>query len=108
MLPEIAQGVFPANRTMLIDLLIKNKVEIMTKSSICKIIDEGVMIVNKKFITKIVECDTVILALGLKSEDKLYNLLSGEFSEIYKIGDCREPRRILDAIWDGYFIGCSI
>jgi 2-enoate reductase len=108
MLPEIAQGDFPANRTMLIDLLIKNKVEIITNSSICKITDEGVAIINKNFIIKIISCNTVVLALGLKPEDKIYSLLSREFSEIYKIGDCKEPHRILDAIWDGYYLGFSL
>jgi len=108
MLSEVATEVFHANRKMLLDLLANNKVKIITNTSICEVMDEGIKIINRNFISRIIECDTVVLALGLKPIDGLYDSLSMEFSEIYKIGDCKKPRKILHAIWDGHHIGYSI
>ena len=91
-----------ANRIMLLDLLALNKVEVATNTSIHEITDEEVVLINKKFQSKKVKCNTVALALGLKSENQLYNLLKAKVTELYAIGDCKEPCRILEAIWDGY------
>ncbi len=54
-----------------------------------------------------IECNTVVLAAGLQSEQELYRyLLSMEGAlDLYVIGDATEPRKIHDAIWEGYLIG---
>jgi hypothetical protein len=46
----------------------------------------------------------VALALGLNPEDQLYKALAGKVKQIYAIGDCKEPRRILEAIWEAYTV----
>ena len=46
--------------------------------------------------------DTVVLAVGLKPNNGLWETLSGEVREIYAIGDCVKPRRVLNAIWEGF------
>jgi hypothetical protein len=38
------------------------------------------------------------MAVGAKSDNKLGEQLSGFSSEVYRIGDCIEPRDILSAI----------
>ena len=96
-----------ANRIMLLDLLALNNVEVMTNARIREIKNEEVVITNK-FETKEIKCNTVALALGLKSEDKLYHSLKGKITHLYAIGDCKEPRRMLEAIWDGHVIASTI
>ncbi len=110
MLPEAAIGICYPNRAMLLDLLAFNKVEVITNTSILEIKDEGVTIIDKNFTKGDIQCDTVVLALGLKSKRELYDHLSQsqKIPHIYEIGDCKEPGRILDAIWDGFHIGCAI
>jgi 2-enoate reductase len=49
-----------------------------------------------------------VLATGLKPENKLYESLVSEIADLYAVGDCVEPRNILDAIWDGFVIGNTI
>ena len=50
---------------------------------------------------------TVVLAVGMKSEDGLYRKLLNKIAPLFAIGDCREPRNITGAVWDGYEVGRS-
>jgi thioredoxin reductase len=54
------------------------------------------------------DVDTVVLATGYRSENKLYKALKGRIQEVYAIGDCKLPRRSLDAIHEGYMTAFSI
>jgi 2-enoate reductase len=81
-----------------------NKVNVLTDVSIQEITDKGlVTFVNGE--EKLIIADTVVIAAGLKSDDGLYKALKGQFPEVYLIGDCREPRNIMGAIWDGFEVG---
>ncbi|MBW1828524.1 MAG: FAD-dependent oxidoreductase, partial [Deltaproteobacteria bacterium] len=51
--------------------------------------------------------DTV-LALGFVSENKLANSLEGKIKEVYSIGDCVAPRKIRQAIQEGFNIASQI
>jgi 2,4-dienoyl-CoA reductase (NADPH2) len=44
-----------------------------------------------------IPCDTVILAVGTKPNDGLYDELVGKVPEVCKIGDCAKPRKAIDA-----------
>ena len=46
--------------------------------------------------------DNVILALGMKSDNNLAERLKKEGLEPVVIGDSLKPRRIIDAVWEGY------
>lgn len=105
MLPEVATGVFHANRVMLLDMLAQNNVDIITGASIQEVNDDGVIVIDNHFKSSVIKCDTVALALGLKSDKGLYESLRGEVTDIYEIGDCKEPGKIMQAIWDGYNVG---
>lgn len=106
-LPEIATGrIFFANRDMLLDLLREKNVEFVTNASPEEVRDEGVSVIEGNSTRKFIMCDTVALALGLKPEKELYESLRKECTELYMIGDCKEPGKIMDAIWDGYHIAC--
>jgi hypothetical protein len=54
------------------------------------------------------EADSILTALPFVSNTGLFESLKGKTSEIYTIGDCKEPRLIIDAIAEGYQIGNSI
>jgi len=103
-LPEVATNILYANRSMLLHLLAANGVKIMTDTRLKEITDGFVTLMCK---SGPVNCtfDTVVLACGMKTERSLYNALSSEIPEIYSVGDCNEPRKIMDAIWDGFNVG---
>jgi len=110
MLPELMTGSISVprmNRYMLQDMLVLNKVKIMTNARAVEIAKDGIVVsINGK--KKPVKADTVVLAVGLKPDNPLAPQLNGRFPKLYTIGDCREPRNIMGAIWDGYEVGRNI
>ena len=58
--------------------------------------------------TILLEADTVVSATGTRSNDGLVKSLQGKIPELYAIGDCVEPRKMMDAIHDGAAIGEEI
>jgi 2,4-dienoyl-CoA reductase (NADPH2) len=67
-----------------------------------EITDKGLIIINKEGERQIIEADTVVTALPLTPNMGLTESLKGKVPEIYAIGDCKEPRLIVDAIGTGF------
>jgi 2-enoate reductase len=84
-----------------------NKVDILTGADIREITGEGI-IVKSGGPEKTIKADTVVIATGLKPDDELYKTLKGQFSNVYIVGDSREPRNIMGAIWDGFEVGRTL
>jgi len=107
-LPEILSGtpiVWLGNKMMLTDLLVFHKVEIMTQTSVRQVTDRGVVVLDKNFKSKEITADTVAFALGLKPQDHLIETLKGQAPHVFPIGDCKQARDVMNAIWDGYEVG---
>jgi 2,4-dienoyl-CoA reductase-like NADH-dependent reductase (Old Yellow Enzyme family)/thioredoxin reductase len=49
--------------------------------------------------------DTVVVSTGGKADDTLYRSLKGKVKELYAVGHCLSPRRLLDSIFDGARVG---
>jgi hypothetical protein len=49
--------------------------------------------------------DTIVLAAGNASQDRLYFDLKGQVKELYRIGDCVAPRKTDMAIIEGHRVG---
>jgi len=111
MLSEVGIDGVWSNKEMLLDLLVFHNVEIKVNTEICKVTDKYIETINKKDSIKgTLQYDNLVLASGLAPVDKLYKSLESEFPEmeIYTIGDCRSPRKIMQAIWDTYYLVRSI
>jgi mycofactocin system FadH/OYE family oxidoreductase 2 len=52
--------------------------------------------------------DSIVLAMGNRVEDGLYQTLKGRVKELYRIGDCVAPRKIDMAIHEGDKVGRMI
>jgi 2-enoate reductase len=96
------------NRVMLLDLLKFHKVEVMTNASLSEVTDKGAVVVNKDSRIETLPADTVIIAVGLESEQGIYRLLQGNLTSLYLIGDAREAKNIMNAIWDAYEVARAI
>jgi len=109
-LPEVAGGIHKANRDMLLDLLMESKVNLIPNTTIKKIENGYVITRNRATKEDRIECDTVGFAVGLQSEQELHRSLSlmEEPLELHVIGDARKPRKIHDAIWEGYVVGSKL
>jgi 2-enoate reductase len=110
-LPELMASDPPVpqmNRQMLLDLLALNKVKIMTGARVQEITREGIIVAGETSIQTMIKADNVVLASGLESDDGLYQALRGQVAQLYAVGDCREPRNIMGALWDGYEVGRAV
>ncbi len=66
-----------------------------------EITPKGLTIINKDGVEEFIKADTIIPALPLTPDMKLYESLKGKVAEVYAIGDCQEPLLIADAISQG-------
>jgi len=49
--------------------------------------------------------DTVVFCTDGRAEDSLYRSLKGKVKELYEVGQCLSPRRMLDSVYDGNRVG---
>jgi pyruvate/2-oxoglutarate dehydrogenase complex dihydrolipoamide dehydrogenase (E3) component len=70
-----------------------------------EITDRGLKITDKEGTTQTVEADGILVALPWSANSELHDLVQDKFPEVYSIGDCSTPNRIIHAIYDGSRIG---
>jgi 2,4-dienoyl-CoA reductase-like NADH-dependent reductase (Old Yellow Enzyme family)/thioredoxin reductase len=108
MLGDLATDMEMRARLALLQLLKERGVKILTHWKLEKIDNGYVLLVGRDWKREEVATDSVILALGLTSNQELVKPLRESFSELYVIGDCVEPRKIYQAIHEGAFAGRAI
>lgn len=95
------------NYDMLKDLLNYNKVDIKTSARL-KSVGEGSAIIETENGQETLDVDTVILAVGYKTNKKLYEEIKHDVNKLYLVGDARHVKNIMYAIWDAYEIARNI
>lgn len=95
---DIATQVAMAPRRFLMESLEENHVQILTDTKVAKITSTGV----ETECGKTIACDTVVLALGVSSENSLAAQLESAGHKVVLIGDAKEPRNVMDAIMEGH------
>jgi 2,4-dienoyl-CoA reductase (NADPH2) len=86
----------------------KKGVTTMTEVQYGEITDKGLTVITKEGDKQTIEADTIVSALPLKPNAALFTSLEGKVPEVYAIGDCEEPRLIVDAIADGYRVAKAL
>lgn len=89
------------------DRLIKHKVPIIPNSPVIEISDDGVY-ANDNGNLLFLQADTVVLAVGSRSERTLADQLKNTIPEMYMVGDCVEPRDSMVAIREGAGVARTI
>jgi 2-enoate reductase len=98
---NVLPNVFSVDRMHLLELMAQSGVKLTTNSDVLRITDEGVDLHSDKAQTTL-HATTVVLAVGLKPNNKLLDSLSNDALRLYAIGDCVQPRRIINAMWEGF------
>ncbi|MHC1581523.1 MAG: oxidoreductase, partial [Candidatus Syntropharchaeia archaeon] len=82
------------------------KVRVLTRTRVESIADHHVL-VEKDGKNLVLEADTVVVSMGMKPNDRLFRELQGIIKpqNLYKIGDCLTPAKILEAIHGGSMVG---
>jgi 2,4-dienoyl-CoA reductase-like NADH-dependent reductase (Old Yellow Enzyme family)/thioredoxin reductase len=87
--------------------LIDLRVPLYQNAAVLEITQNGVVIGLGEGVF-LLPADTVILAVGVESDNRLAQELKGIVPEIYTIGDCREPLDAAGAAYDAAKIAFSI
>ena len=96
-----------ANKDMLEALLPFNGIDIITGAKVTGY-QNGVLTAVGKDGEKQISCDSVILSVGYKEENSLYQELEFEVPEIYLLGDAKKVSNIMYAIWDAFEVANHI
>ncbi|MBW1817191.1 MAG: FAD-dependent oxidoreductase [Deltaproteobacteria bacterium] len=101
MLDLICKGEHKANRQHLVKLLSDTGVEVLTGSKVSEITADGGVVATGDE-REMIKADTIIMAAGMRPENTLYESLTERLPEVHRVGDCVKPRRVMEAIWEGY------
>lgn len=70
--------------------------------------NSSLVITTKEGEEKTIEVNTIVLATGSKPNSELFQELKDRVPEVYCVGDCVEPRNIMEATTEGFNIGRTI
>ena len=109
-LPQVATGEPTLSRMGIINLLTKAKVNILTNAPVIEVYKDGVDVADSLGRRTKLNADTVILSVGRRSRiDKdLIESSKSIAKEVHVIGDAKQPRRIIDAIKEGFWAAINI
>ena len=96
-----------ANKEMLEALRPFNGVEIITGAKVTEFAN-GEVKVDTKEGSKTIMSDSVILSVGYKEENTLYNNLQFDIPDLYLLGDAKKVSNIMYAIWDAFEVANHI
>ena len=100
---KIARDVGPAMKWDVVRRIKRWGIKLLLSSKAVEIVDNGVVIEDNEG-TKTIEADTIVYALGMQSNSDLYDELVGKIPNLYQIGDCVKPAKLLEAVHAGYNI----
>jgi pyruvate/2-oxoglutarate dehydrogenase complex dihydrolipoamide dehydrogenase (E3) component len=108
MMDDILLNVNAISKYGLMEGLVDKGVKWSTGLKVDAITDSRIVATDKNWEQHSLE-GSAVLALGLMSRNSgLREDLNGKVSEIYSIGDCVVPRRIWNAIHEGFHVANSI
>ena len=107
-LPRAARDMGVSTRWIMLKNLRRLGVDVITGAMIKRITREGVVIEKKNgdnsdaTAAATLPAHTVILALGAVANSDLYGRLQGKVEQLYLIGDAAGPRKLTDAVREGF------
>lgn len=92
---------YSPNRNMLVDRLNRKNVAIITGGKVETVLEDGIEYVadGAKHVLKGI--DTIVAAMGTISENSLYEELKDSGIQVCLIGDAQQPRKIMQAVYEG-------
>lgn len=95
------------NRRMLIDLLDDAPVPILREREFSRVVPGGVEVLGPRG-AEVISAGTVVMAIGVASRRDLYEELASSTTSVHVIGDARSPRKLHDAIYEGWYLGLTL
>lgn len=77
--------------------------------TVCKeITDTGVLVATRDGVEQFIKADTIIIATGVTADRTGAESFYGITPDTFTIGDCEKPRKIMEAVFEGYTIASRI
>lgn len=108
MLKSVGQDMSARSRKMILEKLIAGGVEIITQAKAVAVEGGEVIYERAGLKEKFKGADSIIIAVGTASENEEIAGLKKLRIPIYKIGDALSPRKLFEAIQEGFQVGAEI
>lgn len=99
--PRFANNVGRTARWSLIKGLRLMGVELRKKTKLLEIKDDSVIVETEQGKVSL-EADTVVMAVGVVPDDELVREVKEDGIKVITIGDAKKPRKMTEAIWEGF------
>jgi len=108
MLPYVAYGIPRLLGKMMREMMRNLGVHIMTNQKVVQIMEDQVVHEDSQKKRSSLPVNWVVLAVGSRPKDELVKPMKDLFQETYLVGDCIEPRKALEAIYEGAKVGLQL
>ena len=105
---SMGEGLLAEDPSRLFPWLAQKGVAMFTQVRYEEITDAGLVITTKEGKRKTLEADSIMTALPLAPDSRLFDELKGMVKEVYQIGDGRQPGYMHDAIAAGADVARSV
>lgn len=107
MLPKIGADMDPLAKSMLLERLNQQNVEIHKNSRVMKLTENEVFVQQGEDTVQF-PIETVVMAVGVRANRELEDSLENSGLDIKVIGDALKPRKVLEAVWEGFKTGLEL
>ena len=108
MLPRIGDRLESMTRKILMGKLKEHGVRFMTEFKLKQVREDGVILEGKDGSEVFAEAERVVVTIGNRPDNSLFERIKPLGYEIHQIGDCLEPRNAKAAIYEGGVLGRTI
>ncbi|MDP8225385.1 MAG: FAD-dependent oxidoreductase [Candidatus Lernaella stagnicola] len=108
LLPKIAQDMGKTTRWTVLQELRNMSVELHTNSEVTAIDEQGVSIKTPDGVEQTLACGTVVVAVGYLQRDDLAKELETAGLDVVLIGDAKKPRKVAEAVHEGFLTALKI
>jgi pyruvate/2-oxoglutarate dehydrogenase complex dihydrolipoamide dehydrogenase (E3) component len=107
MLSRVAMDVGPTSRWVLVKRLRDAGIAMLTGTKFVGM-EDGRAVVEGDGKRQTLEADTVVVAMGMTPEKRLYEQLKGKVAGLHAVGDCVDCKTIQEAIHSAWEVGCTL
>jgi len=108
MLDDIATDMEAITRSLLLARVREKGVRVLTSRRVREVTPKGLVVVDKEENEEELLADMLVLAIGSQPNRELLEKLSEKVAEVYAVGDCVMPRKIMNAVYEAAHIALEI
>ena len=107
LVPRLAENVGRTSRWSLMKSLRLKGVNLRPGTKLIEITDDAVVVETGE-VKETIPADTVVMAVGARSLDSLSKEIKSDKTKIITIGDAKQPRKITEAVMEGFTEGLQV